>query len=167
MKEIWKPILDFEGIYIASNLGKVKRIKPSSGTRCQLLKHNKTSNGYVTVTLIEKKKKKIIFVHRLICETFIGPCPQGHVTNHKNGNKENNKVSNLEWVTHYENIRHACDVLKVNCKKWIVISPKGKRIKIHNLQKFCREKGWPGSGNLINVADGKLSHYKNWKCERV
>jgi len=61
------------------------------------------SAGYLTVNLRRKYK----YIHRLVLETFKGPCPKGMECNHKDGNKQNNKLSNLEWITRKENIKHA------------------------------------------------------------
>lgn len=66
-------------------------------------------NGYVTVNYRDNKGAKTynFYVHRLVAQYFIGPIPEGMAVNHKDGNKKNNHVDNLEIVTYSENIRHA------------------------------------------------------------
>lgn len=60
--------------------------------------------GYVLVRLARKRRFR---VHRLVAEAFLGPCPDGHEVNHRNGNKADNRPGNLEYLTHAENQRHA------------------------------------------------------------
>jgi hypothetical protein len=112
MKEIWKDIKNFEGVYQISNLGRFKRIKPASGAKVgHILKPGKHPLGYQTIILSNHSKLKRFMVHKLVCETFNGPA-LGREPNHKNGIKTDNKVKNLEWVTHKENMHHARFVLK-------------------------------------------------------
>lgn len=73
------------------------------GLRGQVLKPCKVHNGYYTVTLGTKRYK----VHRLILSTFTGHEGKGLQVNHKDGDKSNNKISNLEWCTAKENTKHA------------------------------------------------------------
>lgn len=68
-----------------------------------------TPKGYVQTWLTENSKSKYRFVHRLIAETFIDNPECKKEVNHKDGNKLNNHISNLEWVTRHENIKHAFD----------------------------------------------------------
>lgn len=102
MQEIWKDIEGYEGLYEISSLGNVRRA-PSG----RILKQNKNSYGYSHVGLSKEGKVKMICVHRLIANAFI-PNPQNKPqVNHIDGNKSNNSISNLEWVSQKENIIHA------------------------------------------------------------
>lgn len=104
MNEIWKDIKNYEGLYQVSNLGNVKRIlfinnkviKPNE----KVLKQNFDGKGnYKTVMLCKNGKKRRVTVHRLVAETFI-PNPNNlPQVNHKDENKINNTVNNLEWCT--------------------------------------------------------------------
>lgn len=114
--EIWKPVNGFEDEYEVSNLGRVRsldRIQHRSNgfvdcdfhIKGQLLKPYITgkNEGYYTVAM----KGKNIKVHRIVAEAFLPMIEGKNEVNHIDGNKHNNVVSNLEWVTALENSRHA------------------------------------------------------------
>lgn len=109
MKEIWKDVVGYEGLYKVSNLGNVFSI-PRQGTHSKekyFLKKNKDRKGYLHVTLFKKCKSFNTGVHRLVAEAFIPNPKNKPQVNHIDGNKENNCVNNLEWVTNQENIDHS------------------------------------------------------------
>ena len=103
MSEIWKDISGYDGDYQVSNMGRVKSLRFGKE---RLLKPG-SSNGYFHVVLFKNKKQKNIKVHRLVAQAFIKN-PQGKRTiNHINGIKTDNRLSNLEWATQSENLKHA------------------------------------------------------------
>jgi len=123
MKEIWKPVKGFEGIYEVSNIGTVRSIdrymvhntyKESAKPKRQLHRGkiikqyiNNQGKGYMYVILWLHSKSYKRYVHRLVAESFIEN-PNGFPeVNHIDGNPKNNSVSNLEWTTHAENIKHS------------------------------------------------------------
>lgn len=94
--------------YEVSNMGRVKRSKPARGTRRgRILKPATNTHGYLRVCLYLNGVCKTASIHRLVTEAFIGPCPDGRETNHKSGEKADNRLSNLEYVTRSENLIHA------------------------------------------------------------
>lgn len=106
MEEIWKDIKGYEGLYQVSNLGRVKTLKLKFGKqRADTIMNPSVSVwGYGRVCLIKNKKGKNYYVHRLVAETFI-PNPENlPFVNHIDSDKQNNTVTNLEWVTPKENI---------------------------------------------------------------
>lgn len=106
--EIWKPIPGHEEYYEVSNLGRVRRIKSSAGAKAgRILKGYLDSIGYLGVTLSINGKVRGFFIHRLVAMTFIPNPENKREVNHKDGNKTNNSVSNLEWATRSENVMHA------------------------------------------------------------
>ena len=109
MKEIWKDIKGYEGLYQISNYGEVKSLEKKAGfsTRKEkILKQHLDKDGYVKVYLCKNNKVKFLSVHRLIAEAFI-PNPNNFPQiNHKDENKQNNKIENLEWCTCKYNINY-------------------------------------------------------------
>ena len=102
MEEVWKPIVGWEGLYDVSNLGRIRNAKTK-----YIRSPNINADGYEWLTLtkyINKKKKLVWFtVHSLVARTFL-PNPLGlEEVDHKDRNKTNNVVDNLEWVTRSEN----------------------------------------------------------------
>ena len=113
MAEIWKDVVGYEGMYQVSDRGRARRISKGPGTYPgRLLKPYTDAYGYLRVDLRCNGKRKNATVHRLVAEAFLGPAPSPkHEVNHKNGDRVDNRVENLEWVTRSENLTHAFRVL--------------------------------------------------------
>lgn len=116
MKEIWASVVGYEGLYEVSNLGRVKNLKRKvpfwRGMRTipeRILQNHINEYGYVYVRLYENAKGRNIKLHRIVAEAFIPNPTNKRCVNHIDGNKQNNTVENLEWVTHSENMQHASD----------------------------------------------------------
>lgn len=102
--EIFKDIKGYEGFYEISNFGNV-RSTSYKGTR--ILKPSVTKNGYLNVVLCINQHKEHKLVHRLVADAFI-PNPLNYKTvNHKDENKLNNCVENLEWLSTEDNNRYS------------------------------------------------------------
>jgi len=123
MTEKWADIIGFEGKYQISNLGRVKsmsRIIEYKHTKMGLVKavnpevimKQYQSVGYLKVDLYDNMIRKRVFVHRLIAEAFIPKIDGKTYVNHKNGDRQDNRIDNLEWCTQSENCLHAHNVLK-------------------------------------------------------
>jgi len=100
--EIWKKIDGFGGKYWVSNLGRVKKV---TGDIEKIYSISSKTKGYTTIRL----DYKIYSLHRIVAKSFINNPDNKSEVNHKDGNKKNNCSDNLEWVSHYENLRHAFD----------------------------------------------------------
>lgn len=118
MKEIWRDITGYEGLYQVSSFGRIKTVahwqtyvngdKHFYKERIRVPRAGPT--GYLTVRLGSRGREA--GVHRFVAETFIPRVPGKNDVNHIDGNKANNRVNNLEWVNRKENMRHCREVLK-------------------------------------------------------
>jgi hypothetical protein len=101
----WRDVVGYEGRYQVSNAGAVKNSR--TGLVLQPLP---SSGGYRRVDLCGQVVRHRL-VHVLVADAFLGPCPPGHERNHRDGDKTNNAVENLEYVTSSENELHSYRVL--------------------------------------------------------
>jgi hypothetical protein len=111
--ELWKPIKGFEGLYEVSSLGNVRALAKSRRRDYPelMMKPEIMRLGYHRVQLSRFGETRKVLIHRLVAEAFM-PCGQdGFEINHKNGNKSDNRVENLEWVTKSENVNHSYKVI--------------------------------------------------------
>jgi hypothetical protein len=127
LKEIWKDVEGFEGIYKVSNYGRLKSYKKNKKNGYILSYVNK-KGGYLSVILTDKHKNKYTKMHRLVASAFVpNPFAKTNV-NHIDGNKQNNISTNLEWVTPKENTAHAIQLGLVSLEGLIhynqIIRPK-------------------------------------------
>ena len=117
MQEQWKDVVGYEGRYMVSNLGNIKSTFKYSdnkmnkrlnklGYREKNIYIGYNTSGYPVVVLRENGKKKFKSIHRLVAEAFIPKKENKNIVNHIDGNKSNNCVDNLEWVTSKENKEH-------------------------------------------------------------
>lgn len=114
---VWKPVLGYEDYYEISNEGEVRSLNRTVITtnRNSYLRKGKVMSkiqdkfGYLSVGLTLNSKTKLIKIHRLVALAFISNPENKLTVNHKDGNKLNNNVDNLEWSTYSENSKHAFD----------------------------------------------------------
>tara|TARA_R110002126_G_scaffold175520_1_gene324183 strand:- start:24 stop:629 length:606 start_codon:yes stop_codon:yes gene_type:complete len=113
-KEIWVNVPGFEKSYQVNNFGQIKLIKSGKIKITTLDK-----NGYEKVNLWKNGEQYHTTMHRLVAKTFLGT-PKGKEVNHKNGIKNDNHLSNLEWLTRSENMIHSYRVLgRTKVKYWL------------------------------------------------
>lgn len=108
--EIWKDILGYEDYYEVSNTGLIRR-------KAYIMKCRLTNDGYPAITLCGGGKQLSKTIHRLVAEAFLENPENKPQVNHKDGIKANAMISNLEWMTASENIKHALD-LGLKNKTW-------------------------------------------------
>lgn len=141
----WKPIKDFENYYINRN-GEIKSTRAFKGTKTIILKSSLNNKGYKTITMIKNNKIYTKTIHRLLMETFI-PNPHNYkCINHKDGNKLNNSLDNLEWCDYGHNEKEA---YRLGLKKPVW---KDKKDNQHPNSKKVNQ--YDLEGNLI----------KKWNC---
>ena len=154
MNEEWRDIEGYEECYQISNLGRVKSLKFNKD---RILKPRKDKYGYLQVGLCKDGKVKRYLVHRLVANAFIPNSNNLEDINHINEIKTDNRLSNLEWMTHRDNIRYS-KTKSVNqytkdgrfVKTWDCI------IEVQNQLGF-------GQGNICSCCQGKLKSSYGFK----
>lgn len=119
MKEQWKPIEGTDGTYEVSNTGKIRSNNYLGHGSQKELSLAKDQKGYLRVSISKGGRRQTVKIHREVAKAFI-PNPENKAeVNHKDGNKENNHVVNLEWATPRENTMHAYNAgLKEKTREW-------------------------------------------------
>lgn len=112
--ETWKDIEGYEGIYQVSDMGRIKSMAREKRNKWgtfmvgeMIMKPIIDRNGYRTIRLAKEGKQKAAFIHRLVLSAFVRSPGVGDDCNHKDGDKGNNSLSNLEWVSRSQNVAHA------------------------------------------------------------
>ena len=162
-EEVWRDVKGYEGLYQVSNMGRVKSLgrKDRFGRviKERILEPAVTHNGYLRVGLHVDGKRKMLRVHRLVCEAFHENPDNKSEVNHVNEDKTDNRACNLEWSTRTENCNHGSRnerVAKVLSKPIGQFSLDGKLIKVW--QSACEARRQTGfdEGYVGAVARGKF-----------
>lgn len=101
----WKPVVGYEGLYQVSSDGHIRSLHPRR--KGQILPQRIERAGYFEIQLSKKGVSTYYYVHRLVAAAFIPNSENKPCINHRNGIKTDNRIENLEWVTHSENMLHA------------------------------------------------------------
>lgn len=152
MKEVFKDIAGYEGLYQVSNLGRVKSLGNDKSRKEKILRPGIRGNGYLLVILWKNGKRKNYLVHRLVSETFLDNPDNLPCVNHRDENKQNNCVSNLEFCTYqYNNTfndKHRKKAKKVGCYK------DGKLIKVYDAIIDVEKDGFY-QGTVVKCCKGR------------
>lgn len=147
MEEIWKPIPNFS-LYHASNFGFIKTFNWKNQGKEAIMKPAIDGSGYLrTMLKCDDGKIKTIKVHRIIASTFIDKLNEDLEVNHINCIKTDNRVTNLEWVSRSENIKHAFKNNRINtrgeCNPAATLSDKQVKeiISIYPFGRKTKKKG--------------------------
>lgn len=128
MKEVFKPVKGYEGLYEVSNYGRVASLNYNSTKKRVLLKNQKCTNGYLFVMLSKDKSQKMKYIHRLVAEAFVSN-PKGLAqVNHLNECKGDNRAENLQWVSAKENLNYGTRNQRIGLalkgkRRWKVMKP--------------------------------------------
>lgn len=120
MEELWKDIKGYEGLYQCSSWGNIRSLDRyipwrngyKQFRKGQIIKPKQNKNGYLQFALNKNGQRKMVYVHIIIAKTFLDPNIISETVNHKDGNKLNNRIDNLEWCSYSENNKHAYADLK-------------------------------------------------------
>lgn len=170
-EEIWKPVSiePFNKHYQVSSLGRVKSLERKYVIKDTILKLHKDDDGYLHCGFNLRGLKKTLQVHRLVGLSFIPNPLNNPLINHKDGNRENNVIDNLEWVTPSENMIHSFRVLKrvhpllgrtkgrcpVAKKVAKLAIDDGSVIKIYDSLVDANDELGTSSGSIVAVCKGK------------
>lgn len=159
------PVKGYEGLYSVTTDGRVIGLKSK-----KVLKPS-NMRGYQRVKLYRNACPKVYSVHRLVADAFIPREHDKYQVNHKDGNKANNSVENLEWVTQRENNIHAyvnglnstSHAIEATKKKVVQSTIRGTTIKVWNsLSDASRATGVP-IGNITHCCRGQIKHAGGFK----
>lgn len=173
--EKWSPIPGYVGLYDVSSFGRIW-----SHISQKVLKPGVAGRGYLKVCLTKPgEKKRYFYLHRLVASTFLPNSANLPQVNHKNGDKHDNVVGNLEWCDNSENGLHSFQALgressnkgvfgdkNPRSHEYIVTFPDGATKRIKGLAEFCRQNNL-NRPSMSMVASGKRNHHKGFKCESV
>ena len=185
--EIWKPISGYEGFYEVSNLGRIRSLERivecSDGRKRKIkdrtLKGSSYSGGYSGVTLHKDGCAKFVNIHRIVAEAFVPNPLEKEEVNHKDENPSNNHASNLEWVTHKENINYST---RTERARKAIVEAQGRAVRqlsrdgelvaeYESLSEACNATGTHVSNitkcakGIYKTAGGYIWKYKNETME--
>ncbi len=183
--EIWKDINGYEGYYQISNQGNVRSVDRFDGVHDRkgtIIRHGLKQNGYLQVGLRKHGTRKWFGVHRLVAIHFIKNPDNKPQVNHIDGNKQNNTVENLEWVTEKENQNHAARIgLRDNMPKGekhanygkygansrsakpvIRRDPKTGETKLYKAKILAKDEGFDVT-SISKCCHGKLKTHKGYE----
>ena len=156
--EKWKPIDGYPNSLI-SNKGRVMSLFRGVRKIRALQEHE---CGYLTLTLQRKDKTKRMRVHRLVAAAFLGPIPEGLDVNHKDGNKKNNNVENLEFMTRSENCKHGFR-LGLSFTPFRVKGENHKLAKLTEAEVLAIRNRYSNGEGCRSIADSyNVSRYTVW-----
>jgi hypothetical protein len=167
LNEEFRDVEEYKGLYQVSNYGRVKRLSKMVNTsiknskfRClkeKILKSLNNGKNYLSVTLVKENNVKYCKVHRLVAQAFLKKDDFKDFINHKDYNRENNRVDNLEWCTsqynnEYSHNKHIYqkDLNNKIIKKWesIIKASKALRINSNNITTCCKGRRKTAGGYM-------------------
>ena len=171
IQEIWKDIPGYEGLYQASNFGRIRSLKRN---KVRILKPRRRRDGYYMVALYLNNVAKNAIIHRLVWTSFNGAIPEGLQINHKDEVKTNNTLLNLELVTPSQNLNYGTRNKRISeklCKRIQMLDKNNNTLKTFNSLKeaaqFLNKNKNTACSNISCCLHGHIKYaygYK-WKFE--
>lgn len=163
--EQWRKIADYAN-YEVSDCGRVRNAKTM-----RVLKPHDNGYGYLTVGLCQHGKQRTLRVHRLVFVAFVGGVPEGMEINHIDEDKHNNRLENLEVITHADNMAYGMRGRRQsNTMRKLVGRPitqynlDGTIVCVHNSIAEAIERGYRGS-SIVSCCRGRLKTSQGYKWE--
>jgi len=177
-EEVWKGVKGWEDRYQVSNCGRVKSLERvtvyKNGRKrkfpSKILNPGIESSGYRIAILQNGIKKKSVRVHRLVAEAFLDNPNNYPEVNHKDENKLNNHISNLEWMTFKENINYGTGIerrAKKGGKPIAKLDMEGNVLKVYSSVTEAEEVDGYNRSNTSNAAKGNLKQAYGYKWEYI
>ena len=169
IKEIWKDVVGFEGLYEVSNLGNVRSLNYRGTRKEQILKPCKNKGGYLSVILWKGGKIKKFLIHRLVAIAFLENSNNKPCINHIDCNPSNNCVDNLEWCTYSENTQYAYKFGRLNDRKTPIIAinlKTGEETYFNSLNEAARQLNLY-EPNINSVLKGKQKRTGNYTFKYI
>lgn len=181
LNEVWKDIEGYEGLYQVSNLGRIKSLDrlvsySNGGIRfykSQILKPKLEKDGYLRIGLRKEKKKVFFLIHRLVANAFIPNLDNLPQVNHKDENKQNNTVDNLEWCTAKYNINYGTRTERnttsrinhpLRSKQVVQLDLEGNVIAIYPSLMEAQRNGYIASG-IWSCCNNKVETHYGYKWQ--
>ena len=159
IKEIWKPIEGYNGLYQVSNMGRVKSLGNNKTRKEKILKLHSDKDGYLKVQLHKEGKKKNYLIHRLVAQAFIDNPNNLPQVNHKDEDKTNNCAENLEYCDSSYNTNFGTRnerIVKANSIPILQFTKSGEFVKKWNNAKEVERDLEISSSNIYKCCKGKL-----------
>ena len=164
--ENWKPVSECNGEYSISNFGRVKSYKRGRELILKPYLVGDLGNQYFAIEIWVNGKQKMCKIHRLIALAFIPNLENNPQVNHKDGDKLNNNIDNLEWCTSKENIQHAWDNGLFESTRLAISKARSKPVvditngkKYNSLTEACKE-------NNQSYSLHRSRHHQSSKLQR-
>lgn len=166
--EVWKEIPNTYGLLEVSNLGQVRSLMRG---KPYILKAQKDKKGYLRIRATIKRKRIALKIHRVVAEVFIENPDNLPQVNHKDGNKSNNEMSNLEWISNIDNAHHAIEKglwTNVYAASKAANEKRKRPIKAANgkdvlfFESVSAAERYFNSRHIVDVLKGRREHVKGY-----
>jgi predicted XRE-type DNA-binding protein len=171
--EVWKDVINYEGLYQISNMGRIKSLPRNSRTKIvkdkKILKLKQIKGDYIQVKLCKNSIAKMRIVSRLVAEHFLQKPDYTVVANHINSIRDDNRVENLEWISQSENIRYSYKFGKASQKGEKNNNSKITQEIANNIRDYFENNKHLSQNELAKIFGLKREHikdiinFKTWK----